>query len=93
MSNRIVVVIYGGNVQDILVDDPSVEVTILDHDTEGCEDSELVVVPGGVGEVDCEARVFELSTVTDPHSISRIRRAAGFPVPDQVEPKNDQFFG
>jgi hypothetical protein len=43
---RVLIVLEGGLVQDVLVDKPDVEVAVLNMDTEGVDDDEIVQVTG-----------------------------------------------
>ncbi len=41
---RVIVEVRGGVVQEIYVDDPAVEVVLIDWDTEGCDPAEVGLV-------------------------------------------------
>ena len=44
---RVLIVLDGGLVQEILADRPGVEAAVLDQDTEGCDEDELITVADG----------------------------------------------
>ena len=46
---RILVLLDGGLVQGVVADNPGVEVTVLDQDTEGADENEIVDVAGETG--------------------------------------------
>lgn len=46
MPNRIIITLSGGVVQDVYADSPEgLDVIVVDHDTDGCDDPRVVVDP------------------------------------------------
>jgi hypothetical protein len=65
MSKKIVIVLEGGVVQNVLTDEPT-EVTVVDYDTEGAEENEITKVLGN------DAVVAVWDAEVNPEEIERI---------------------
>jgi hypothetical protein len=62
---RLLILLEGGLVQDVLVDKPGVEVAVLDMDTEGADEDEIVEVVGKCRTFAGTLQAHEVNIATD----------------------------
>ncbi len=71
MKNKIIVIVEGGLVTAVLTDSDA-EVEIIDYDTEGCDDGEVVKVPQhNMGNEDAYIYNSDLQ-VTNPERVNEL---------------------
>jgi hypothetical protein len=68
---RVVIVMDGGLVQEVIADQP-LEVTVIDYDAEGSDPEDLRKVPQGNGDEDDLAAIREAECLVDASLIARL---------------------
>lgn len=58
MKPKVIIIIEGGIVQNVLTNDKQLEYSVIDYDTDGLHDSDMTPVPQGGGREDIMAYIY-----------------------------------